>query len=190
MAIEFGTNATSNSKNITGSSEHCQAWHGIICAKNSLAMANDRKTVLIVEDNLDWRQLLTMVIRRLGYDVIAAGTGTAGVEQAVALQPDLILMDLGLPEMTGDEATIRIKTNPATRHIPIIVQTAFGTSPGAKRAMDAGAAQLMHKPISISDIQNMVRRYLSAGSETEAGRQNPSLSNQPAVPEGKESNRP
>ena len=124
-------------------------------------MATDAKKVLIVEDNLDWRQLLTMVIRRLGYDVVGVSSGTEGVEQAYKLRPDLILMDLGLPEMSGDEATVRIKADPATRDIPLVVQTAFGTSPGAKRAMDAGAAELMHKPISIADIQMIVQKYLS-----------------------------
>lgn len=131
-----------------------------------LVMANDPKKVLIVEDNLDWRQLLTMIIKRLGYDVIGVGTGKEGVEQAFAIRPDLILMDLGLPEMSGDEATIRIKAEPATRDIPVVVQTAFGTSPAAKRAIDAGAAELMHKPISIADIQTVVQKYLSVETAT------------------------
>jgi CheY-like chemotaxis protein len=132
-------------------------------------MANDPKKVLIVEDNLDWRQLLTMIIKRLGYEVIGVGTGKEGVQRAFAMHPDLILMDLGLPEMSGDEATIRIKADPATRDIPVVIQTAFGTSPAAKRAMDAGAVELMHKPISISDIKSIVQKYLSVETEPAGG---------------------
>jgi CheY-like chemotaxis protein len=122
------------------------------------------KRVLIVEDNVDWRQLLTTIITRLGYAVIAAGTGKEALEQVPITHPDLILMDLGLPEMGGDEATVRIKADPATKHIPIVIQTAFGASASAKRALEAGAAEMMQKPISITDIQKLVVKYLSNGN--------------------------
>ena len=123
------------------------------------------KKVLVVEDNADWRQLLTIVIKRLGYEVVLAGTGTEALEQADATRPQLILMDLGLPGMGGDEATVRIKADPATSRIPIVIQTAFGASAAAQRALKAGAAELMQKPINITNIQKLVEKYLS-GSET------------------------
>jgi CheY-like chemotaxis protein len=125
-------------------------------------MAQDVKKVLVIEDNPDWRELLSMTIRRLGHDVVLAGTGKEGVAQALQTRPDLILMDVGLPEMDGEEATAQIKANPATRHIPIVIQTAYGFGATAKRAMEAGAEEIMHKPISILDIQKLLIKYLSS----------------------------
>jgi CheY-like chemotaxis protein len=123
--------------------------------------------VLIVEDTLDWQQLLTMIIKRLGHEVIGVGTEKEGVEQAFAMRPDLILMDLGLPEMSGDEATIRIKAEPAARDLPVVIQTAFGTSPAARNALWMQAPQdLCTSPISIADIQTVVQKYLSVETET------------------------
>ncbi len=126
-------------------------------------MTDGRRKVLVVEDNADWRDLLAMIIRRSGHEAVVAATGTEGVRQASLRVPDLILMDLGLPEISGAEATAQIKTNSLTKHIPIVIQTAFGSGPDAKRAMEAGAAEIMHKPISITDIQKVLSRYLSGG---------------------------
>jgi len=126
------------------------------------AMTSEEKTVLIVEDNADWRELLSTILRRSGYQVVVAVTGEDGVRQAIATRPHLILMDLGLPKMSGDEATVLIKTNPATKDIPIVIQTGFGTSPSAERAMQAGAVDIMQKPISISDIQSILKKHLPA----------------------------
>jgi two-component system cell cycle response regulator DivK len=122
------------------------------------------KKVLIVEDNEEWCELLTMVLQRSGYEVVVALTGKQGVEQAIAAHPDLILMDLGLPGISGDEATVKIKSDPKTKDIPIVVQTAFGMGPEAKRAIAAGAAEIMDKPISITALQRTVKKYLSEKS--------------------------
>jgi CheY-like chemotaxis protein len=119
------------------------------------------KKVLIVEDDSDWRLLLSMIVRRSGYDAISATNGSQAVALAALKHPDLILMDLGLPEMSGDEATAQIKGNPSTKDIPVVVQTAFGSGPVSKRALEVGAAEIMQKPISISQIQIMLKRYLS-----------------------------
>lgn len=124
-------------------------------------MANRPKRVLIVEDNAQWRELLTMIIKRVGHEVVAARTGKEGLEQAFVTRPNLILMDLGLPEISGDEATLRLKANPATKDIPVVIQTAFGAGSVAKRALDAGAAELMQEPISITDVQKLLVKYLS-----------------------------
>lgn len=123
-------------------------------------MATKTKRILIVEDNADWREVLTLIIRRLGFDVIEATTGEEGVAQASAGRPDLVLMDLGLPRMSGDQATARLKADPGTKDIPVIIQTAFGMGPSAQRALDAGAAEILHKPITIAGIENILRKYL------------------------------
>ncbi len=123
-------------------------------------MANATKKILIVEDNADWRDLLAVILKRLEYEVVVAATGEDGVQQALATRPDLILMDLGLPKMGGDEATARIKSNAETKDIPIVIQTAFGKGPAAARAMGAGAVDIMHKPINVADIQATLKKHL------------------------------
>jgi len=119
------------------------------------------KKVLIVEDDSDWRQLLSMIIQRSGHDAISATNGREAVALAALKHPDLILMDLGLPEMTGDEATAQIKGAPGTKGIPVVVQTAFGSGPNSKRALEVGAAEIMQKPVSISQVQAILKKYLS-----------------------------
>ncbi len=79
------------------------------------------KKILIVEDNADLRDLLTIVIRRLGHEVAIAITGEEAVEHASAMKPDLILMDIGLPNLNGVEATKQIKADPTTKHIPVVI---------------------------------------------------------------------
>jgi CheY-like chemotaxis protein len=70
---------------------------------------------LVVEDNNDERKLLVKILNHFGYDVIEAGSGIAAINQASEAHPDLILMDIYLPEMTGEEITGRLKANPVTR---------------------------------------------------------------------------
>lgn len=120
-----------------------------------------KNKILIVEDNRDARELLTLFLRRSGYDILEAGTGLEAIDQTQAGHPDLILMDLGLPKMSGDEAVVRLKEDLSTRHIPIIVNTAFD-SRGApvQRALAAGAEEVMHKPVDLKALLDIVRRYL------------------------------
>ena len=109
------------------------------------------RTILIVEDNADCRELQACVIRRLGYVVIEVDNGLSAIDEALTTHPDLILMDLSMPKMDGDEATVQVKAQPCTRDIPVIICTASG--PGAKvnRALDAGAAEILYKPFTFFD---------------------------------------
>jgi CheY-like chemotaxis protein len=142
-----------------------------------------KNRILVVEDNSDVRELLVFLLRRSGFEVIEAATGLEAIDQTRAAHPDLIIMDLGLPTMTGDEATARIKADPSTKHIPVIVNTAF--NPNAvfvERAIAAGAAEIMHKPTELKVILQMVRRYLSPQIDrSSVPMQSGALSFQPAV---------
>jgi CheY-like chemotaxis protein len=123
----------------------------------------DRKKILIVEDHNDTRALMALVLGQLGYDVAEAVTGLEALDQARAAHPDLIFMDLGLPGITGDEATARLKADPSTRDIPIIVNTAFHkTSAFVERAIAVGAAEILHKPICFTALREIVERHLSS----------------------------
>ena len=123
-------------------------------------MAHKQKN-LFVEDNADGRELFALYIRRLGYEIVEAANRLEALEQALAVHPDLILMDLALPKMPGNEATARLKADPSTRDIPVIVNTAFHKGPFVESAIAAGAAEILHKPVSLKALEEVVRRYLS-----------------------------
>jgi CheY-like chemotaxis protein len=126
-------------------------------------MACPDKKVLVVEDNDHWRKLLVMVIQRSGYQALQAVTGIEAMEIAAATLPDLILMDLGLPKMNGDEATAILKRNPATKNIPIVIQTAYAHT---ESAVMAGAEEILQKPIELSEIQRVLCKYLGEEAKT------------------------
>ena len=133
-----------------------------------------KKKVLIVEDNANARELIVLVIKQAGYDVVEASTGLEAVDQAHALHPDLILMDLGLPGINGDEATERIKADPSTRNIPVIVTTAFPRQSSlVQRAIAAGAAEIVYKPVNSTALAEMVQRYSSRDAQTHYYHQTP-----------------
>jgi two-component system, cell cycle response regulator DivK len=125
-----------------------------------------KNRVLIVEDNADVRELMVLYLRRAGYEIAEAATGLAALEQAHVTHPDLIIMDLGLPGMTGDEATVRLKADPTTKDIPVIVNTAFHPgSSNVNRAIAAGAAEILHKPTDFQTLLESVQRYSSVIGE-------------------------
>jgi two-component system, cell cycle response regulator DivK len=125
-----------------------------------------KNRVLIVEDNADVRELMVLYLRRAGYEIAEAATGLAALEQAHVTHPDLIIMDLGLPGMTGDEATVRLKADPSTKDIPVIVNTAFHPgSSNVNRAIAAGAAEILHKPTDFQTLLESVQRYSSVIGE-------------------------
>lgn len=119
------------------------------------------KKVLLVEDNTDLRELLTIIVKKLGHEVFVATTGEEAIERACAVRPDLIIMDINLPKLTGAEATVRIKQNPCTKNTPIVIQSALQMCPEMKRAIDAGAVEVLQKPVSVSEFQELLRRRLS-----------------------------
>jgi len=111
---------------------------------------DDKKRILLVEDHSDIRRLMAYFLERAGYDVVEAETGLAAIERANATHPDLITMDLGLPDIRGDEAIARLKLDPITKHIPVIVITAFyGDAPLVESALEAGACEVLYKPVAL-----------------------------------------
>ena len=125
-------------------------------------MARSAKKILLVEDNNDVRELLALFMKRLGYQIFEAATGLEAIDLASTVHPDLIMMDLRLPAMNGAEATASLKANPSTRDIPLLVITASGAGTDRRRALDAGAAEILLKPIDVTTLSNVLRRYLSA----------------------------
>jgi CheY-like chemotaxis protein len=133
-----------------------------------------KKRILIVEDNADSRELLVLWLRRSGYEIAEAETGLAAIEQTRATRPDLVIMDLGLPGITGDEATARLKADPSTRDIPVIVNTAFPKgAPPVERALAAGVAEILYKPTNLKTLLEVVHRYLSSDHMLNSADTNP-----------------
>src|SRR5258707_15655861 len=95
--------------------------------------------ILIVEDDFDCRELFKFYFRQSGYDTIEAATGLEAISLARVIHPDLILIDLGIPSMTRDEATARLKAEPSTPNIPVVETTAFFSGPLIELAISAGA---------------------------------------------------
>lgn len=117
------------------------------------------KKILVVEDNADLRDLLTMVIRRLGHEVAIAITGEEAVERASAMKPDLILMDIRLPKLNGLEATKQIKADPSTKDIPVVILSAFSMSSHGRHAIEAGAVEVLQKPVRATDLEQVLLKY-------------------------------
>ena len=119
--------------------------------------------ILLVEDNEDNRDMLSRRLLRKGYDVCLANDGGAGVSQAVAEKPDLILMDMSLPVLDGWEATRRIKADLATRGIPVIALTAHAMSDDRDKAAAAGCDDYDTKPVDLPRLLEKIESLL-AGS--------------------------
>jgi len=117
------------------------------------------KTVLYVEDNEFNRKIVRQLLSRTSYRLVEANDGEAGVAAAREQQPDLILMDVQLPRMSGLDATRVLKRDAATAHIPIIVITSFALSGDDQKAMDAGASSYLAKPYSPRDLLALIRNF-------------------------------
>ena len=118
------------------------------------------RRILVVEDQEDNRRILRDLLTSAGYELIEAVTGEEGVTMAETHCPDLILMDIQLPDLDGYEATRRIKANPALRHIPLIAVTSYALSGDDVRALETGCDAYIAKPFSPRALLAKVREYL------------------------------
>ncbi|HTT65745.1 MAG TPA: response regulator [Bryobacteraceae bacterium] len=118
--------------------------------------------ILVVEDNESSRDMLARRLSRRGYQVIAAGDGKRGIAMAHEQSPDLIVMDMSLPELDGWEATHRLKADPATRAIPIIALTAHAMASDRKKALDAGCDDYYTKPVDFESLVRSLEAFLAA----------------------------
>ena len=118
------------------------------------------RRILVIEDQEDNRRILRYLLRSAEYEVIEAVTGEEGVDLAERERPDLILMDIQLPGLDGYEATRRIKSNAALRHIPIIVVTSYALSGDDVKAFAAGCDAYVTKPFSPRQLLATIREYV------------------------------
>jgi two-component system cell cycle response regulator DivK len=119
------------------------------------------KRILAVDDQEDNRRILRDLLTAAGFEVIEAADGAEAVRKAEEHVPDLILMDVQLPDVDGYEATRQIKANPLLKAIPIITVTSFALSGDEGKALEAGSDFYMSKPFSPRQLLAKVREYLS-----------------------------
>jgi two-component system, cell cycle response regulator DivK len=118
------------------------------------------KRILVVEDQPDNRTILRDLLSAAGYRVLEAADGVAGVRMALAERPDLILMDIQMPEIDGYEATRRLKAEPGMSATPIIAVTSFALSGDEAKSRAAGCDGYVAKPFSPRQLLSEVRRFL------------------------------
>jgi CheY-like chemotaxis protein len=119
-------------------------------------MTMSKGRILVVEDNMDNYELVRFILERAGYDVFLAVNGRDGVAAARFQKPDLILMDLGMPEMDGWHAAKKLKDDEATKSIPLYALTAHTLPNERKRALEAGCDGYVSKPIHMDGFLSMI----------------------------------
>jgi DNA-binding response OmpR family regulator len=119
------------------------------------------KKILVVEDGDDSRSILTIVLRSFGYESIEAANGGEAVKKALSEKPDLILLDLGLPDISGIDVAKAMKENPTTAHIPIIAYTAWTTSEWMESAARAGIADYLVKPFPMKLMKDRLEKIFT-----------------------------
>jgi CheY-like chemotaxis protein len=127
--------------------------------------------ILLVEDNEMSRDMLFRRLERRGYETVLAVDGEEGISKAQSVAPDLILMDMSLPETDGWEVTRRLKADEATQHIPVIALTAHALTGDREKALEAGCDDYETKPVDFRMLLAKINMLLSRwgtnqGSET------------------------
>ncbi|MCS6835085.1 MAG: response regulator [Anaerolineae bacterium] len=118
--------------------------------------------ILYVDDNPQNMRLVRKMLSAAGYDMLEAMDGTTGLEMARTRRPDLILMDINLPDIDGVQVTSMIKANPALRHIPVIALTANAMFGDRERFLEAGCDGYLAKPVSRKELLETIESFLHA----------------------------
>ena len=116
--------------------------------------------ILIVEDNEMNRDMLSRRLTRKGFEVEIAIDGVQGIAMATSARPDLILMDMSLPQLDGWEATRQIKADPATQSIPVIALTAHAMASDRDQALAAGCDEYESKPVDLKLLLDKIQQLL------------------------------
>ena len=130
---------------------------------SSVAKPPSGKTVLYVEDNEANRKMVRLLLQRTTYSLVEAYDGEAGVAKALEVRPDLILMDVQLPKISGLEATRRLRAQAPTANTPIIAITSFALSGDDQKAKEAGATAYIAKPYSPRELLALIRKTVPEG---------------------------
>jgi two-component system, cell cycle response regulator DivK len=120
--------------------------------------------ILIVDDNADVREVLQCQLKMLGYLVISAENGSVAIEKAIAEQPDLIMMDIMMPEMDGWQASRAVRANPDTKDIPILAATAMCRRADLNACLEAGCNGYIVKPFTMMELKEKIGELITRNS--------------------------
>ena len=118
------------------------------------------RTILMIEDNEQNRYLATFLLERQGHRVVSACDGPEGIERAKTLLPDIILLDIQLPEMDGYAVAQALRRNPALQHVPIIAVTSYAMPGDREKAIASGCTGYIEKPIDPDTFVDNVEAHL------------------------------
>jgi CheY-like chemotaxis protein len=118
------------------------------------------KRILIIEDNEDNMYMIKFMLEQNNLNVLSARTGSDGYEIALSEKPDLILMDIQLPDINGLEVTKRIRSSEIRDSIPIIALSSYAMTGDKQKALDAGCTAYIEKPIDPETFMDSIRKYL------------------------------
>lgn len=125
-----------------------------------------QNVILYVEDNAANRDLIKRVLEVEGYEVVGAEDGPTGLALADELVPDLILMDINLPDMDGYAVTAALRKNPKLNRIPIVALTANVMRGDREKSLEAGCDGYIRKPVNIDELPERVAHFLAGGRES------------------------
>jgi DNA-binding response OmpR family regulator len=116
--------------------------------------------ILVAEDERDIRELIGFTLRFAGFEVVLAVNGIEAVEKVVQEQPDLVMLDVRMPKMTGYEVCRRLKENPETSDIPIVFLSAKGQEGEIEQGLASGALEYIVKPFAPDELTSQVKEIL------------------------------
>jgi len=116
--------------------------------------------ILVAEDERDIRELVGFTLRFAGFEVVLVANGIEAIEKATHERPDLIILDVRMPKMTGYEVCRQLKGNPATSAIPVVFLSAKGRDGEIQQGLDLGAMEYIVKPFAPDDLVNQVKDIL------------------------------
>ncbi len=119
-----------------------------------------KERILVVEDNMDTYELVHFILEKNGYETFLAANGRDGVNAAIKQRPDLIIMDMSMPEMDGWTATDLIKRNVQTSAIPLIALTAHALPGDRQRALDVGCDEYITKPMDLDELVETIHYWV------------------------------
>lgn len=117
------------------------------------------KKILIVEDNSDFSEIMSLFITKMGYQAMRAKNSYEAIALSEAEGPDLIFMDMYLPDVDGIKTTAILKQNPKTSRIPVVALTAWVSAVGKEKASKVGIATYLVKPVSLQMLKETIEEY-------------------------------
>ncbi|WP_322506903.1 response regulator [Anaerolinea sp.] len=121
--------------------------------------------ILVIEDNADNLELVRFLLEQAGFQIISAMDGLDGLEKARSRKPDLVLLDMSLPELDGWHLAKQLKESPETAHILIVALTAHTLPGDRRRALEAGCDGFISKPLNVARFASQIQEYLNQKGE-------------------------